>query len=125
MGRFKRKVYDPNSKRVTLTSFFIEMSSQLHLTGRSPRDKYVTCSGGTLAGACAKHPADWASHPANQGEQSDGVSHFYHFNEGTLVEISRYLAYLFDRQCFTPPPHTHKHVCALSKKRTSFLHAIC
>ena len=85
------------------------MSSQLHLTGRSPRDKYVTCSGGTLASACAKHLADWASHPANQGEQSDGVSFFYHFNEGTLVEISRSSVYLSDSKYFTPPP---PYICA-------------
>lgn len=80
------------------------MSSQLHLTAKSPRDKHVTCSGGTLAGACAKHSANCASLLANQGEQPDGVSHFYHFNEGTLVEISGSTAYLSDRQCFTPPP---------------------
>lgn len=87
------------------------MSSQLHLTGRSPRDKYVTCSGGTLASACAKHLADWASHPANQGEQSDGVSLFYHFNEGTLVEILRSSVYLSDSKHFTAPPHT-PYICA-------------
>lgn len=80
------------------------MSSQLHLTAKSPRDKHVTSSGGTLAGACAKHSANCARLLANQGEQSDGVSHFYHFNEGTLVEILGSTAYLPDRQCFTPPP---------------------
>lgn len=81
------------------------MSSQLHLTGRSPRDKYVTCSGGTLASACARRSANRARSSANQGEQSDGVSLFYHFNEGTLVEISRSLVYLSDSKYFTPPPH--------------------
>lgn len=80
------------------------MSSQLHLTAKSPRDKHVTCSGGTLASACAQHPADWASHPANQGEQSDGVSYYHHFNEGTLVETTRSAVYLSDKQYFTPPP---------------------
>ena len=97
MGRFKRKVYNPNSKRVTLTSFFIEMSLQLHLTGRSPRDKYVTC--GTLASATAKLSA-------GQGEQSDGVSHFYHSNEGALVKATRGVIDLFDTKCFAPHiPH--------------------
>lgn len=80
------------------------MSSQLHLTARSPRDKHVTCSGGTPAGACAKHSANCARLLANQGEQSDGVSLFYHFNEGTLVEITRRSAYMSDRQGFTPTP---------------------
>lgn len=80
------------------------MSSQLHLTGRSPRDKYVTCSGGTLASACAKHPADWASHPANQGEQSDGVSLFYHFNEGTLVALQGITSIYLVGSVLPPPP---------------------
>ena len=89
------------------------MSSQLHLTGRSPRDKYVTC--GTLASATAKRSADWASHPANQGEQSDGLSHFYHFNEGTLVEATRGVIDLFDTKCFAP--HTpHPSVRCLKSK---------
>lgn len=81
------------------------MSSQLHLTGRSPRDKYVTCSGGTLASACARRSANRARSSANQGEQSDGVSLFYHFNEGTLVELQGVTSiYLVDSVLPPPPP---------------------